>query len=187
MSEKKPSPLTRLESLLQDEDFTTHLESVTPEHPVEQLFVALGQDDKGRSHTVTIHYVNDVTNALGGTDAPEDAIILQFFLPLPYECKPEHMDAFARMALVVNRLLPVGAFGITDPEGMAYLQYNLATGNRNVEAKVICEVLGMMAFFTNEFGPKIEAVGLGELSRDQYVEELASGGIDLPGLKAPKA
>ncbi len=176
------TPLALIRDLLEEEDFSTELVQQSEGQPFERLLVSLGADDKHRPFTLQMHFVNDVTGALGGFDDPEDIFLLECFLPFPFQAKPEYQTETARVLLALNRLLPIGAMGMSEPDGTVYIQYNLACLTRATDEKVLLEVVGMMGFFTGEFGPKIEAIGDGSLSRETYLADLANAGIQLPPL-----
>jgi hypothetical protein len=180
------SPLGIIEQLLKREDFGTRLLEKSEERPFELLFVGVGEDAKKRGYTMQIHYVNDVANAVGGHDTPDDAYILQFFLVFPFLIKREHRADVSRAILAINRILPVGAFGLSEQEGTPYYQYNLASSARLRDKKVLLEIMSIMGFFTSEFSPKFEAIGDGQITCDALFAELAKGGIVFPPITPPK-
>lgn len=178
------SHLALIENILKEEDFATFLMPISEDNLFERLFVSLGQDDKSRDFTLQIHFINDVTNALGVDDDPEDAFILQFFLLLPYNIPHNKVNEASRVILTLNRILPVGAFGLSEDDGLAYFQYNLACEERTVSEKVIKEVVSIIGFFSSEFSARIEQVAEGKITREALIQELAQAGIQFPSLRA---
>lgn len=180
------SPLAVIEQALIEEKFATRLLEKDSERPFDLLFTGIGEDEKKRGYTVQIHFVNDVTNAVGAVDEPEDAYLLQFFLVFPYLVEQSKKAEVGRAMLAINRILPIGAFGMSDEEGTPYYQYNLACPERAVSKKVLLEVLSIMGFFTSEFSPKFEAISEGQDTFESLVETLSKGGIVFPPITPPK-
>lgn len=178
------SHLSLLNNILKEEDFATFLMPVSEDNLFERLFVSLGQDDKSRDFTLQIHFINDVTNALGVDDDPEDAFILQFFLLLPYTIAKNQINEVSRVILTLNRILPVGSFGLSEDDGLAYFQYNLTCAERTVDEKVLKEVVSIIGFFSSEFSVRIEQAAEGKITRDALIQELAQAGIQFPSLSA---
>ncbi len=164
------SPLGIIEQLLKDEDFGTRLLEKSEERPFELLFVGVGEDAKKRGYTMQVHYVNDVASAVGGQDQPDDAYILQFFLVFPFLVDQEQLGPVGRAILAINRILPVGAFGLSEQEGTPYYQYNLASSERLKDKKVLLEIMSIMGFFTCEFSTNFEAISKGEMTYEAMLE-----------------
>ncbi|GAB4276756.1 MAG TPA: hypothetical protein DIU37_02630 [Opitutae bacterium] len=180
------SPLAVIEQTLKEEKFATRLLEKDNERPFDLLFAGIGEDEKKRGYTVQLHFVNDVTNAVGGADEPEDAYLLQFFLVFPYLIEASKKAEVARAMLAINRILPIGAFGMSEQEGTPYYQYNLACADRSVDGTVLLEILSIMGFFTSEFSPKFEAISEGTDTFDSLIEALSKGGIVFPPITPPK-
>jgi hypothetical protein len=186
-SQETQTPMQAIEALLSENEFVSQYQPVAGEkHPVEQLFVALGKDQKDRLYTLEMHFVNDVSVAIGGPSSSDDAFVLQFFVPMPFESGTKHLDDLGRSILAINRLLPMGALGLSDTEGHVYFQYNLTLDQKRISEKVLMEVLSVISFFIGEFSPKVEQVGLGELTFKKFVAQLKEMGIDLVPLAGNK-
>jgi len=177
------TPLGLLQSFLEDEDYDTQLIPVTPDQPFEILQVDLTDDVEGESVQLNMHFVNDVTQALGSLDDPDDVFLLNCLIIFPFQAQQDKKVEAMELILSLNRLLPIGSFGMSFPDRSLYYQYHLATEDRDIPENVILDVVGMMGFFVGEFVPKIKAVLQGELTAQAYLDELAKGGIELPPLK----
>ena len=177
------TPLQSIEAVLKEENFATKHIPVSKDHPFEQLYVSLGQDEQKRPYIIQMHFVNDVTNALGGQDEPSDAYILQLFIVFPFLVEIDQKDSVARLLTTLSRILPVGAFGMSDEDGTPFYQYNLACKERAVDEKVLLEVVSIMGFFSSEFGKQIEEVASGKKTREALLSELAEAGISFPPIQ----
>ncbi len=183
--EKDPTqktPLQLIAEFLEEETFDTKIVPPSKEHPFERLLVSLGQDEQERLFTMQLHFVNDITSSMGNVEDPDDIILLECFLLFPFKVEAKYFSEVARLILTVNRLVPVGALGMSEPDGSVYLQYHLSSKDRNIDEKIILEVVNMIGFFTGEFAQKIEAVGNGTLEREAYLNELVQTGIVLAPL-----
>ncbi len=178
----KTSALSGIQTILDDEDFATYLMPISEDNLFERLFIGLGQDSQSRDLTLQIHFINDITNALGVDDDAADAYILQFFLLLPFTLNKTYMSEIARVVLTLNRILPIGAFGISEDDGMAYFQYNLICAEHKVDDKVLVEAVSIIGFFVSEFAPRIDQVSEGKISYEALIQELSHSGIDFPPL-----
>lgn len=183
-----PSPLSEMEDVLMEEDFQTLLQPVDEENFYEKLHVSLGEDERGRQFNVQIHFINDVNRAQGSEDEPEDIVLLQMFLLLPYSITDTTLLPTARLILMLNRILPLGAFGISEVDGAMFYQYNCGLIDRVMDPDVLVESLRMIGFFITKFTDLIEEVATGSRTFEAAAQWLFDQGIQVPpltGLPSP--
>ncbi|HAO33708.1 MAG TPA: hypothetical protein DCQ84_12255 [Candidatus Competibacteraceae bacterium] len=176
------TPLQRLASQLNASDYVTHRHVVSLEPPVEKLYVALGSDEQQRDWILTLTYTSDVAAAFGVETGAAEPVYLQAFLALPVMVPYERLAEAARLILHLNRLLPAGAFGLSDPEGAVYFQLSQAADTHELSAAMIQELVALAAFYGREFGARIEALARGVNSRVEIIADLEAAGIALHDL-----
>ena len=180
------SPLSRIAQILDDEDFAVHFLPATEEAPVDSLYVHLFEDDEERPHVLQLLFTNDVANAVGVPDDPDDAVYLQLTHVMPFKVPAERHAEVAFLLFYLNRLLPSGAFGLSDTENVVFYRDCVTSPDREVDEIVAVESVSTANFFIELFSPEIEAVATGETTRKDVIEKLtADGMIAAPVLPFP--
>lgn len=180
------TPFSALQAVLTENDYSTTLLPIDDENPYEKLFVSIGDDELGRLFAIQMHFVNDIALVLGGEEESDDAMVLQFFVLMPYIAAAGTFGELARAMIYVNRILPVGTFGFSEPDGGIFFQYNLVQNDRSVPDDVLLEVVQMIATFVVKFTPMIESIAQGNRTADDLKQQLLEeDGITLPPLIAP--
>ena len=177
-----PSPLSEMEDILMEEDFQTLYQPVDEENFYEKLHVSLGEDEKGRQFNIQLHFINDVSRAQGGEDEPEDIVLLQMFLLLPYSITDATFMPTARLILMLNRILPLGAFGISEVDGAMYYQNNAGLTDRAMDPDVLVESMRIIGFFVTRFTDLLEEVATGARTFEAAAQALFDQGIQVPPL-----
>ena len=181
------TPLTAIQEVIEELDYRTIYLPAEESAPFERLHVLIGNDAQERPLTLQLCFINDIALAVGGTEDEEDthdAILLQFMLLLPALTQAGRFAEVAEYLLQINRILPIGAFGISRPDGTVYFQYTLALAEREVDDNVLLEVVQMADVFVNKFEGNITGVSSGTLRAATAIQALVEEGIVPPPLGA---
>ena len=160
----------------------------TAEGQHESLYIPLDVEDEAhpeREYGLEVFFINDVLEAFGDQEEDEDAIIAQFMLILPFRIPVDYYLDTLRYCGVANRMLPIGAFGLSEQDGAVYLRYCLATESRAIPQVVLLEVVSAMEYSCKEYGSQFEKISKGELTVDEYLREMEASGHALPPVVDP--
>lgn len=185
------TPLNFIAEILEDADFPIVFQEANENSPVEQVFVPLEHDKEELSGALQILFINDLTKTLGVAEEDEDeddVQLLQFFMLCPFQCKVETCSEVASLILSLNRILPIGSFGMSQKEHTIYFQYVLALEDQEdaVNPMVVLEVVSMISMFVLEFIESIALVAKGEKTADVLLQEMEAKGMVLPPLGFPQ-
>ena len=175
-------PLDRIAKTLEADDFAVYLNEKSEEVPFDQLFISLGEDEQKRPFVLQMLFVNDLTNIMELEEKEEDAALLQHFLTFPFTASPITVPELSKLVLMLNRIIPIGAFGLDINQGTLYFQYVLASKDREVNKTVILETVSMIGMFVMEFAKKLEAVATGEKCAQEIIKSLEEVGLFIPPL-----
>jgi hypothetical protein len=176
------SPIRSLAKVLDEADFATFVAAADQENPIDQLFVAIGQDSQSRDIVMSMVYINDLSKSMEVQEDEDDAILLQYFVAFPFVAAPQCIGQASSLVLSLNRLLPIGAFGLNVKDGSLYCQYVLALDERQVSEKITLETTSMLSMFCLQFTQQLEAVASGQKTYLQVLGELSEQGITIPGI-----
>jgi hypothetical protein len=180
------TPLRLIQEVVEDLEYETEYLAPEEQIPYERLHVLLGIDRENRASKLQLHFINDVALAVSGAEDLEethDAVLLQFMLLFPGRVDAGYFGALAEYLLQLNRILPVGAFGISQPDGTVYYQYILALPEREVDENVLIEVIQMIDFFVGRFRLNIDRVSRGVATAAVVLDELRGEGLAPPPLQ----
>lgn len=166
------TPLTVIQQDLLADEFDARLMEIDDENPVERLFVVFDQDEKGRDQILQLVFINDMLNLSDQPDEPDDMFLLQFTLELPFRVQESALAEVARLLLALNRVIPVGALGLAEPERQVYFNYVLSCSDREVEDVVAANIVGIVEFYIPSFAVLIEAVAEGSRTREDVIKQL---------------
>jgi hypothetical protein len=179
------TPLSLIKEVIEDLEYPVELEPATEPAPFERLRVTIGADAAKRPLVAQMLFLNDVVLAQAGAEDQEetkDAILLQFMVLLPHRVEAAHFGSVIDYLTQINRVVTVGAFGLSRPDGTVYFQYALALPEREVDDNVLIEVIQMVDFFVKKFVDEIDQIGTGSLTVDAALAHLAEEGITPPPL-----
>ena len=187
MSDETKSPLAALIEPLEEFEYFADHQSAGDESPFERLYISLNVEDPqpDREYGLEIFFINDVTEAFGDQEAEEDAIIAQFMLILPFRIQIDAYLEVMRYCNLVNRMLPIGAFGLSEQDEAIYLRYCLATESRAVPHDVLIEVVSAVEYACKAYASQFEALSTGTKKYDDYVREFEQTGQQLPSVGDP--
>jgi len=177
--------LTAIQEVIEDLDYRTIYSPPEESAPFERLSVLIGNDAQQRPLTLQLYFINDIAFAVGGGEDEEDthdAIFLQFMLLLPTPVQADRFGEVAEYVLLINRILPVGAFGISRPDGTVYFQYSLGLAEREVDENVLDEVVQMIEVFVNKFEGNIAEISSGKMRAAAAIQALTEEGVVPPPL-----
>lgn len=187
MSPTTKSPLAALLEPLEDLEYYADLQPVEQDGLYEKLYLALDVDEDRPEleYGLEIFFINDVLEAFSAEDEAEDAVITQFMLVLPFRFPVESFVEVMRLCNLVNRLLPLGAFGLSEDDDAVYLRYCLATESRAVAPEVVIEVVQALEFACREYGPHFEGVALGRSTSGDFRAKFEESGHRIPPVGNP--
>ncbi len=182
------TPLNFIAEVLDEGDFPVVYQEAGEQSPVEQVFVPFEHEKEALSSTLQILFINDLTKTLGVEEEEDEVQLLQFFILFPFQCKEETVRDVALFILALNRILPVGSFGLSQKECTIYYQYILALEDQGdaLAPDLILEVVSMINMFVLEFIENISIVAKGEKTAEVLLKEMEEKGMTLPPLGFPK-
>jgi len=174
--------LKRIADVLEVEGFEPELAVVDGKGPsAEYLTLSLQVDDAGREHSLIIQ-------AFVGEGA-EAITIISFSATLPFtvtalEVVPELM----RLLFWLNRMTPLGHFGLQEENAAITFAYNLLASDPDLlDGELIAEIVGVVAHAIITQGALIDQVIGGAASCDDVLgglralaEEQLGTGLDVP-------
>lgn len=144
--------------------------------PYDTLFVGLGDDFKGRPLILNIRlfeqaYEGDGTSLADGT--PTKMYFLNFLVTLPFIIFDPAYPDLSRLILMLNKVLPVPGFGMSEMDKMVYYQYTYPSINGKIDSDLILTFLALIIHYVNLHGPTFEDVGTRVKSLKTVLEESA--------------
>lgn len=144
--------LKHLEKVLQKENFETRWVPSSHAAPMDQLVVALPSDKNNRVASLWLTPLPELEEDFG-----EGISLLQFFAELPFQYRAETQSELGRLILELNNSLPVGSFGLRQPEGVIFYRYVLMLGpDRTAGGKLVTEVVLLINFLLGKYSERIE-------------------------------
>lgn len=177
------SSLEAIAEYLKAEEFPVYLPKPTPDLQLDQLYVGLFKDEAGRDYVLQVVYVNDLAKSTGVTAEENEILLLQFFVSFPFKAEQTFLGDISSLILTINRILPLGAFGLSQKEGTIYFQYILASETKQISKLVSVEVTNIIGMFVKEFAPKLASVATGEKTVDEVLKEMESTGLVIPSVE----
>jgi hypothetical protein len=187
MPEETKSPLEALIEPLEEFEYFADHQPAGDESLFERLYISLHVDEAqpDREYGVEVFFINDVTEVFGDQEEEEDAIIAQFMLILPFRIQIDGYLEVMRFCNLVNRMLPLGAFGLSEQDEAVYLRYCLAAESRAIPHDVLMEVVSAMEYACRAYSSQFEALSTGAMKYDDIVREMEGNGQQLPSVGDP--
>jgi len=178
------SLFTSIAEELAIEDIPAEIIGSTEESPVEQLLALLHLDEQQRRYLLQMTLVNEAAGALGFPMDDDEVFMTQMLVLLPIDVPETFAIETSLLLLTFNRILPYGAFGFSEEEGIVYLRYVSTSATIDPAPEVIVQNVLSLQYFVIGLTPHIEAVASGARGRAEVIEMLEAEGIMLPPLLA---
>ena len=178
-----PTPLAQLARLLEDGDFSVAYLPPSEEVPAEVLMITAAIMDGA---VVPLRFIdlNEIAalHAVEGDEAdPNVTQTLLGSLVFPFVVPPAHCLDVMRAAFTINRLLPVCSLGVSDAEGLCYLQASITTDfESDIPKSAALDIAGLACDTVQRYGPVLRSIATGTLSYDQFMADLRHAGIAPP-------
>jgi len=149
--------LKSFEAMLQARGFETHLIEASEAAPMDQLVVVLAPDAQGRERSLWLTPLPDLE-----ADLEAGLSLLQFLAMLPFQASAESEAALAKRILQLNNALPLGGFGLRQPEGVILYRAVLMLGpDAAINDKIVGETVTLISFLLDQCSQTIEAAARG--------------------------
>ena len=147
---------------------------------VAELFCLIHVDDAGRNYVVHGMFPNELADQLGSPTEPSDVNFLQCSVAMPFPVEETATADTARLLHSFNLLIPVGAFILSEQEGLIVFRAMLAHAGGSLSVPMVVEALRMIRFFVIEFSVLVEPVAQGQSSCDSVIGQLRRQGVRFP-------
>jgi hypothetical protein len=187
MAAEIETPLSLLKEALEDLEYTVYHERAGGDNLVEKLFISLEIEEQPpqRQFVIELLFINDVLHAFGGDDDDDDAIMSQFTLVLPIVVPTAVFTEINRFCSIVNRLAPLGAFGLSEADQAVYLRYCLASESREMPDSLVIQVVSVFEFLCREYAKLFAAICDGSDTTDAFIKSFARTGNAIPSVGNP--
>ena len=164
-SKSSQSPLDAIKAALEEEEYLVHRDQVSPDLPVEQLFVGLFEDDEKRLYVLEVLPLKGFENASEAADeaeddadieddAEEESELIQFSCAFPYLFDEAVSLDVLRLVNFVNTFLPMGHMSCAEAEHRVYFRYGMCFSS-SIEAGLaaVIEVVGFAEYTLESISP----------------------------------
>ncbi|MCU1489953.1 MAG: hypothetical protein JWM85_1358 [Acidimicrobiaceae bacterium] len=151
MSEETPGapPLEAIAERLRDAEFDAQVHLGQGTLP-DRLMVALEPDSEGRILHLQVMYLE-----------ANDPAVLQYYVGLPKPVEPEATLEVCRFLNTVNAPLPIGAFGLLEPERTLYFRHNVPVSTDPFDLDLLGWTITMVDYLIGHLSSLLEQVGSG--------------------------
>ena len=123
-----------------------------------ELFCLIHIDAAQRNYILHGFYPHELLAALGHPTSDSDLSLLQLTLALPFPVEDSALGEAARALHMLNLLVPLGQFTLSETEGLIAFRTILAHGQLAIEPAVVVEAIQMNRFFITRFALLVEAL-----------------------------
>lgn len=144
----------------------------------QQIVVVL---DKGSDLALTIFYLRDLLD-FSSTDQEVSQItqefneskvdFLQLYIRFPFDIKGETLPDLARLILMANWSIPVGAFGMNESQKVIYYRNVFEVLGEEPSVEMVLEAVNAMTYFAQSRFDSLKAIASGEMSLYTYITDL---------------
>jgi hypothetical protein len=136
--------------------------------PMEQLGVRLAADGRGRRRTLWITPLPDPDERLA-----EGVSLAQFFVELPFKPAAAGRADLGELILWLNNILPLGGFGLRQPEEAILYRCVLVLGPNPADNGLVgLETVLLVSFLVDQFSDLLESVAAGHKTCAAAVADL---------------
>ena len=133
--------------------------------PFEQLYITLDPDVKGRPRGVQLQYIP----VRASNDGDH---LLQFVSSLPFELNASVAGDTARMVLLVNKVIELPGFGMSEIDTSIYYQHVHVCRKGHFEDETVGQLLSSILHYVDEFAPVVEEIAVGAKSFGAVVDAM---------------
>ena len=133
--------------------------------PFEQLYVTLDADAKGRPRAIQLQYIP----VRASNDGDH---LLQFVSSLPFQLNASVAGDTARMVLLVNKVIELPGFGMSEIDGSLYYQHVHVCRKGYFEDETVGQLLSSILHYVDDFAPVVEEIAVGAKSFGAVVDEM---------------
>jgi len=157
--------LKSLGDSLNQAGYTTSIVPPSSEVPFEQLYIILEADSQGRPRAMQLQYVPVEASAHGDH-------LLQIVSTLPFQYNAGLAGDVARMILLVNKILELPGFGLSEADKACYYHYVHICPKGEINGPLLLDLLPTFIHYVDEFGPVIEDIASGNKTHQEAIEEM---------------
>lgn len=144
--------------------------------PFDQLFISLGADDKERPWILNLRlfeqgFEGDVSTLAEGT--PTRMLFLNFLVTFPFSVVESAFGDISRLILMLNKILPVPGFGLSEPDHVVYYQYTLVSVDGKLDTDGFLTLIGLIVHYMQTHQQTLEEVATLEKSLQTVLIESA--------------
>ena len=162
--------LKEIEARLKAEGLATGWAASGVGAPMDQLIVGLADDEHGRSRSLWITPLPGLEGELG-----PGLGLVQFLVELPFKPIPAARPDLGELLLLLNNLVPLGAFGVRPAvaEAVILFRYVLVHGPDPAGAGgAALDVVLLISYLLDQFGGLIESIATGSRTLAQARADL---------------
>lgn len=169
--------LTGLKAYFSSHGFDCDILSQGEELKTEQLFVALGPDEKGRDLMLSIRSAElPLNQALlqqeeKKQEEPKSYHLLQFACCFPFRVEEKAFGEMARMLFLLNQGLELPGFELSEAERIVYYRYVLPVVDKHIEEVLLISLFGTVDYLIKSFLPRLESIATGAKSAQELIDE----------------
>lgn len=173
-------PLQIIAEALADENYASEYLPANDNRPIDMLLVSLTGENSSEPVILELTFTNDLLLKAGVEENIDDAMILQFLVRYRFSFAKESAAELALLLMALNRVLPVGAFGLSEDVGTVYLQYALFLPSRMVDQDVLGTIVAGIDSLATDLIEPIQAVGGGQRNAQEALQQLQEQGLIIP-------
>ncbi len=141
--------------------------------PCDTFFVALGEDYQKRPLLLNIRIFEQEAPKADG-DGADKFVFLNYLITYPFGVHQPAFPDIARLILMLNKILPVPGFGLSEMDRMVFYHYTQFTVNGKIDPDAILAQIAMIVHYVNLHTKAFEALATREKTLEQVLAEAAA-------------
>jgi hypothetical protein len=161
---QEQSPLYHLHEILSLLSYGVHFMPANPETELDQLFISLDSDPQTEPprFVLQLFFMEDILKRrhpeLDPGKNTSSSLQMLLKLPLAFGSLNENQELEGlRLLILLNKMLPVGNWGLEGENKDVYYRYALMGDSQNFNGRLIIEIIELIAFFIQDMAPLLEA------------------------------
>lgn len=168
--------LKSIKKFLKLQGFICEMHTATEELPLDLLLVYLEDAEEFKGMVLQIRIVRqkleDEDEIMELREEPGILQHVQFSILLPYEVKREFVGDLARLILLFNRSIDLPGFEFSEMDKMVLYRHTGLYQGGKISEHVLVSIIGNILTSVEVFGGYLEALGAGERTFREIVEEI---------------